>query len=66
MAEEDCHDFMVFDRDQKLSIQVYDEDRMSRDDFLGGTLYFACKRLKVIINVILFNLFDRLRSNFAI
>lgn len=35
-TEEDCHDFIVFDRDQKLSIQVYDEDRMSRDDLLGG------------------------------
>mmetsp|Transcript_6088 Transcript_6088/g.10475 ORF Transcript_6088/g.10475 Transcript_6088/m.10475 type:complete len:638 (-) Transcript_6088:15-1928(-) len=31
----DWHDFVVFDRDQKINIQVFDEDQMSADDLIG-------------------------------
>jgi len=33
--ETDWHDFVVYDRDQKIGIQVFDEDQYSADDLIG-------------------------------
>jgi len=33
---DDVCDFVVFDRSQKLSVEVFDEDKLSKDDFLGA------------------------------
>jgi len=37
------HDFLIFDREQRASFLVYDEDRMSRDDLLGGAVGVSMK-----------------------
>eukprot|EP00928_Gymnodinium_smaydae_P020542 TRINITY_DN1793_c0_g1_i1.p1 TRINITY_DN1793_c0_g1~~TRINITY_DN1793_c0_g1_i1.p1 ORF type:complete len:723 (-),score=177.51 TRINITY_DN1793_c0_g1_i1:485-2536(-) len=31
----DTHDFVVYDRDQAVHVDVYDEDSVTKDDFLG-------------------------------
>eukprot|EP00930_Biecheleria_cincta_P058978 TRINITY_DN44751_c0_g1_i1.p1 TRINITY_DN44751_c0_g1~~TRINITY_DN44751_c0_g1_i1.p1 ORF type:complete len:574 (+),score=104.69 TRINITY_DN44751_c0_g1_i1:34-1755(+) len=34
-GEDDFHDFVVFDRDQSVRIEVWDDDSMTGDDFIG-------------------------------
>lgn len=45
-SEEDVHDFIVFDRDQKIWIGVWDEDKMTAHDLIGkAEAYRVCEIL---------------------